>query len=325
MRRTLMLVVGAGRSGTSSFSGMMNLLGFHVPPPVVGADETNPLGHFEPQWAVDFHKRILAEAGYRTVDGDPLAGRHCLEVARSGGYRSELRVWLESVPEFEQWLLVKDPRTVWIAPLWAEVAEGLGMRVAFVTLLRPASEVIGSHARHYARWENPGQKQRGQTAVLAGWINVNLRAEEVSRGAQRHSILYQDLLADWRAALEPLNSSCGLSLDLSDDGNAARAVDDFVDPDLRRLRDTWEGSLVPAELREIADDLWADLVTQARGELDEATYVERMSTHRASFTKLFDSAAMISRDRRLRAVAIAQRTSYQEALNDATRALDDLR
>ena len=38
--RTLVLVVGSGRSGTSLFTGIMQRLGFHVPQPEVGADPT---------------------------------------------------------------------------------------------------------------------------------------------------------------------------------------------------------------------------------------------------------------------------------------------
>ena len=62
--RTLMLVVGSGRSGTSLFTGIMQRLGFHVPQPEVTADSTNPRGFAEPKWVVDFHTALLG-AGRR--------------------------------------------------------------------------------------------------------------------------------------------------------------------------------------------------------------------------------------------------------------------
>ena len=50
------LVVGAGRSGTSTIAGVLRRLGLHVPQPEVMSDDTNPKGFGEPQWAVTFHE-----------------------------------------------------------------------------------------------------------------------------------------------------------------------------------------------------------------------------------------------------------------------------
>src|SRR5207247_7594273 len=46
-RRSLVLVAGSGRSGTSLFSGILQRLGFYVPQPEVRADDTNPRGFAE--------------------------------------------------------------------------------------------------------------------------------------------------------------------------------------------------------------------------------------------------------------------------------------
>lgn len=312
--RALVLVVGAGRSGTSSFAGAMNHLGFYVPPPVVNSSKANPRGHFEPRWAVKFHNRILEQAGYGLVDGDPLAADHILKTARSGGYQTELRDWLAEVPESESQVIVKDPRSVWIAPIWDEVATELGMRVVYVTMLRDPAGVVGSHSEHYHNAGGANKQMRKQTAVLAGWINLNLVAEEVSRGKARKGIVYDDLLRDWRATLAPLSTTLGLSLDLSADGAAAAEVDQFLDPSLHRVHTTWEGSRIPEALRDLADALWADLRAGVHGEVDEATYIERIHEHRSTFTKLYTASEMIVRDRTRRAVRSARQDGYNAAL-----------
>lgn len=52
--RTLVLVVGTGRSGTSLLTGIVRELGYSVPQPELNPNETNPRGFNEPRWVVGF-------------------------------------------------------------------------------------------------------------------------------------------------------------------------------------------------------------------------------------------------------------------------------
>ena len=92
--RTLMLVVGSGRSGTSLFTGIMQRLGFHVPQPEVTADSTNPRGFAEPKWVVDFHTALLGRAGVQVADARPSAWAQTARVAMDDDVRRKLREWL---------------------------------------------------------------------------------------------------------------------------------------------------------------------------------------------------------------------------------------
>ena len=74
--RSLVLVAGSGRSGTSLFSGILQRLGYHVPQPEVPADATNPRGFAESQWVVDFHTRLLASAIDPTQQADLMDALH---------------------------------------------------------------------------------------------------------------------------------------------------------------------------------------------------------------------------------------------------------
>ena len=95
MTRSLVLVAGSGRSGTSLFSGILQRLGYHVPQPEVPADATNPRGFAESQWVVDFHTRLLRAARVQVSDARPAAwaltarGR-----ARRGGRATSCARWL---------------------------------------------------------------------------------------------------------------------------------------------------------------------------------------------------------------------------------------
>jgi hypothetical protein len=72
--KRLVLVAGVGRSGTSLFTSILNLAGFHVPQPEVQADATNPKGFGEPQWVVDFHGRQLRSRRVSIWDSRPGSG-----------------------------------------------------------------------------------------------------------------------------------------------------------------------------------------------------------------------------------------------------------
>ena len=71
--RSLVLVAGSGRSGTSLFTGILQRLGCHVPQPEVPADATNPRGFAESQWVVDFHTRLLRAPRVQMSDARPAA------------------------------------------------------------------------------------------------------------------------------------------------------------------------------------------------------------------------------------------------------------
>src|SRR5436190_21450336 len=91
--KRLVLVTGAGRSGTSTMAGALHLLGHHLPRPVLQANESNPKGFFESRWPVRFHKRLLDRVTVEQTDGRPVA--HDLVAGQvDDDVRRELRDWL---------------------------------------------------------------------------------------------------------------------------------------------------------------------------------------------------------------------------------------
>ena len=70
--RKVLLVAGAGRSGTSTLAGIVSRLGMHVPLPEVPPDDSNPRGFSEPQWVVDVHDEWLAESLVQVSDALPI-------------------------------------------------------------------------------------------------------------------------------------------------------------------------------------------------------------------------------------------------------------
>lgn len=252
-RPTLLLVTGAGRSGTSTIAGSLNRLGFVVPTPEVPADDSNPRGFYEPQWAVDFHKRIFREIKVRTNDARPAAADLAAAAAASPELLSELTEWLESLADHER-VVVKDPRTFWVHDLWRTAAAQAGFDLAFITMLRPPAEVAKSRDQHYLAAKDEALRRARETTNVASWCHGILVTEQVTRGDNRAFVSYHDLMADWRSTLRRTGESLGIdSLTVTEDPHP---IDDFIDPGLNRSRVDWTDLAVPSEVTAIADAVW---------------------------------------------------------------------
>lgn len=282
-----MLVAGTGRSGTSTLAGILGRLGLRVPQPEVAPDPSNPKGFGEPRWVVDFHDALLTRAGVQVSDARPVARELAARAADDPDVRRRLGTWLTGQLDAGGQVLVKDPRLLWFVPLWCDAARAAGVEPAFVTMLRPPAEVIGSKRTQYNRGlEDPHG--------AAAWLNLTLGTECATRGASRAYVDYHRLLAGWEAETDALAGRLGLAL--SRDAGVRAEVAEFVDPDLRRVRAGDEELDLPDRLATLLDETWASMGelatdpasagTQAR--LDEvaeaytAYYAESESVARSS-------------------------------------------
>ena len=141
LKRSLVLVAGSGRSGTSLFSGILQRLGFYVPQPEVPADSTNPRGFAESQWVVNFHTRLLNEAGVQVADARPAAWAQTAEVALDESIHDELSSWLGKQFEESDHVIVKDPRLSSVPTALAPLCRVGRRRAAFRD--RPSSSRRG--------------------------------------------------------------------------------------------------------------------------------------------------------------------------------------
>jgi hypothetical protein len=284
--RTLVLVAGSGRSGTSLMSGILKRLGFHVPQPEVPADATNPRGFAESQWVVDFHTRLLKAARVHTSDARPSAWAKTARIALEPDVQRELRNWLEQQFRVSNDLVVKDPRLSWFLPLWRSCTEDVGGTACFLTMLRHPGAVVDSKQRWY------GTRQ-GEVARAAGWVHQSLFTERATRGYPRAFVRYDDLLDDWTSAV----ARAGATLDLTAVRDAPVAqmaqVHEFVDRGLSRSRTDWGAAEIPATLRAQADDVWELLARLADVDPDEA-YFARLDEVRARYVELYEQAEAIA-------------------------------
>jgi hypothetical protein len=282
--RSLVLVAGSGRSGTSLVSGILQRLGYVVPAPEVPADDTNPRGFAESQWVVEFHSRLLGRAGVQVADARPDAWAATARIGLEPAVTAELRSWLSAQLDASEHLVVKDPRISWFLPLWRRCAEELYAAPRFVTMLRHPAAVIDSKTRWY------GGRQ-GTLSRTAGWLNQTLFTERATRDAPRAFIRYDDLLDDWTREIDRAGEALDLELVRRASTPALRSVHEFVDRGLQRSNAEWEGLEVADPLRVQADELWGLVCRLADGEDGLSARLDEL---RAEYAALYAAAEGIA-------------------------------
>jgi hypothetical protein len=287
-QRSLVLVAGPGRSGTSLFTGILQRLGFYVPQPEVAPDATNPRGFGESLWAVDFHVGLLKTARVHVSDARPAAWAQTAQVALNASVQRQLRRWLKKQFGQADDLIIKDPRLSWFLPLWRRCAEDVGAAPRFVTVLRHPAAVIDSKQRSYGAWQ-------GDVSRAAGWLNQMLFTERATRDAPRVFVRYDDLLLDWTRAVARVADALDLAVVRDAPVASMRRAHEFVDQSLSRSRPSWDDAKIPVALREQADSVW-ELVSRLADheEPDLQAISEKLEAARAAYIDLYEEAEGIA-------------------------------
>ena len=281
--RSLVLVAGSGRSGTSLVSGILQRLGYHVPAPEVPADDTNPRGFAESQWVVDFHTGLLKRARVQVSDARPAAWAVTADLCLEDEVQAQLRTWLEEQYREADHLLIKDPRLSWFLPLWQRCSEAIGVAPRFVTMLRHPAAVVDSKQRSYGAWQ-------GDVSRAAGWVNLTLFTERATREAPRILVRYDDVLEDWTKTVGRIGETLDLAVVRDAPAASLRTVHEFVDRSLSRSRRDWGDLALPAQLRALADEVWELASRLADGE----DVIAQLDQARAAYIALYDEAEAIA-------------------------------
>ncbi len=301
-RRQLVLVAGAGRSGTSLVTGLVGRLGFAIPLPEVKADESNPKGFSEPRWAVDFHTRLLRQLAMAPEDGRPEAWELAAGAEQQSAARTRLARWLDEQLTLSDRVVVKDPRLTWFVDLWAGVARDLDCDVAVLTMLRHPAASVSSRQLAYGSSTSP-------TTRTASWLNMMLGLEAQTRGVPRAVVAYDDLLTDWQAALAGAESGLGLSLVSGRSSKEVSAAGSLVDTSLRRAAADWDVLELPAPVRTLAEQTYAALSGLVDGA--EETPAAALDQLRADYAALYAWAGELTRSR-VRAARIEERRKSKD-------------
>jgi hypothetical protein len=243
--RQMLVVAGSGRSGTSLFTGLTGRLGVHIPKPEVSANRSNPRGFGEPRWLVDYHNDLLSSVDVVVEDGRPEAWDLTDEVAQRSDALASLADWYEQQFAENDRIVVKDPRLAWFFQLHREAAAEVGAQVRVATMLRHPAEVMRSREIAY------GTRTSNTTRVV-GWMTMMLGIELRTRDLPRAILRYDDLLADWRAAMTQAEATVGMGLFEQATEEQVADADDLVDPKLHRSTADWDELQLPVRVLELA-------------------------------------------------------------------------
>lgn len=291
----LVVVTGAGRSGTSSVAGSLKRLGLHIPQPEKQPDEWNPRGYYESSWPTTFHARWLKPL-LRDMDARPHASAVALD-SLTPEREEQFTAWLVeqvALREPGDVMLVKETRAFWVLPLWSRAAEAAGARLTTLTMLRHPTQVVRSRDTKHQAGRPEEQRTQRETTNVAAWVNSLCETERVTRPFPRSFVLYDELVADWRTALGRAGEHLGLDLG---DVTGPHPVDDFLDVSLNRSANTWDGLEVGGPLVDLAERSWA-----AAGRLverpDDPAVVDLVAGLRSEYAGLYAMAAGIVADDR---------------------------
>ena len=255
-RKRLVIVAGVGRSGTSLFTTILGMTGFHVPQPEVKADSTNPKGFGEPQWVVDFHGRNLRSRRVSVWDSRPAAWEDTAQAADDRNTFAELKSWLAVQFVGRDSVVVKDPRIGWFLPLWEKAATELGVDVSFASLLRHPAEAVSSAIKWYGDWQSPASR-------TLSWVNIMLETEYATRDSRRVFVRYDDLLADWSGEMARVGEALDIPVLREIPDSVRREVDQFVDPTLHRQKVTFADVGVPQQVEAMTEEVWKQFTALA--------------------------------------------------------------
>ncbi len=220
--RTCILVLGMHRSGTSAVCGVLSTLGAERPVREMSPAPDNAKGFFEPSVIVDLHDELLASAGSRWSDWDPLPASWHASALRGSFVDRLLEAARHDFPGSGAFLL-KDPRTCRLTDIWFEVLARMECRPLVLLQYREPLEVALS------------LKKRNGLPLAEGlliWLRHILESERASRGQERSFVDYAAILLDWQSELGPVISKIRPALP-KQSASAQSDVERFLDDDLR--------------------------------------------------------------------------------------------
>lgn len=186
--RTIFVVVGMHRSGTSLCSNVLGLLGVDMADEA-GKNHSNPLGHFERWEIMELQDEVLSlfdRTYYSPTHDYPLPPAWWADF-RLRPLKERLKACL--TPAMNRSILFgfKDPRTTRLLPMWNQIFAELKLKPRFVVCLRnPAHVAISLMARDNIELDV------GEMRALDYIVD----ALRYTRGRERCFIRYDDWMAN---------------------------------------------------------------------------------------------------------------------------------
>ncbi len=200
--RCCVVVLGMHRSGTSAFARLLGFLGCDLPKTLLKASKTNPTGYWESEPINRLNDRILDSAGsswHDCLEFNPA----WLDTLKAEQFRKEAIATIEAEYGESCLFVLKDPRICRITPFWLNVLNDAGIGVKVILPIRNPLDVAASLERR------DGNTHPGASLLL--WLRNVLEAEHGSRDVARVFASYDELIDQWAAVVEHMQSALGVT------------------------------------------------------------------------------------------------------------------
>ena len=217
------LVLGMHGSGASALTRMFSLAGAALPRTLLGANEADETGCWEPERLVRYHDRLLSDLGSGWHDWKPL-DFPSLPLSDRKTIHSDIKSILADEFGGRRLWVLKEPRICRFVPIYREVLSDMGVALSPVLIFRNPLEVMASLQR---RGDWPVERSAADACLL--WLRHVLDCEAATRGVKRSIASHASIVSDPVAALARIERKAKLDFPNKVD-ELGEDIREFLDP-----------------------------------------------------------------------------------------------
>ena len=202
---------------------MFSLAGAALPRTLLGANEADGTGCWEPERLVRYHDRLLSDLGSSWHDWKPL-DFPSLPLSDRKTIHSDIKSILADEFGGRRLWVLKEPRICRFVPIYREVLSDMGVALSPVLIFRNPLEVMASLQR---RGDWPVERSAADACLL--WLRHVLDCEAATRGVKRSIASHASIVSDPVAALARIERKAKLDFPNKVDG-LGEDIREFLDP-----------------------------------------------------------------------------------------------
>ena len=218
MKQTCILVLGMHRSGTSALTGVLSLLDIYLGSELMVKNFANVKGYFENNFLYEVNEKLLDQVNSAWDDVF-----FCEEKILNIPCHDELKKVIKKEFEYSNLFAIKDPRIVFLFPVYKRALVELGVDIKVVIPFRNPMEVAASlHKRNGFSYEKG----------MLLWIYHILLAEKYSREYERVFIGFNELISDTNSVISLMSEKLHMDFITKYDNNK-KCINEYLEPCLK--------------------------------------------------------------------------------------------
>ncbi|MBU3014064.1 hypothetical protein KO488_04795 [Poseidonibacter lekithochrous] len=193
--KTAYFILGMHRSGASSLSGVLNIMGLDFGSNLMQGDKNNPKGYYENNFIYELNENILKEN--KSSWDDYNFNINEISIEKKEIYINNITKLLDNEFKYSENFVIKDPKICLLFPLWEEACSKQDINIKVILARKNPIEVAQS-----LKTKNNFSQEKS----LLLWSKYFLNAEYLSRKYNRITIFFDDLIKKQDATIKELLS-----------------------------------------------------------------------------------------------------------------------